>query len=880
MTDSNMPKSSELTVQLLKEVNLSVKELVNFYLKSGDLSRENSYYGERVTSRQTRALQGIEIHKKIQAKRPASYEREVTVRGEFLLAGIKFVISGRIDGVICPLTVKEESVSLDDEYDSVPPSFEIEEIKSIQGRIKNCEEIEEARRLLDWGQAKVYAYLYAHKLIKEKNISNLNCIVVSVIYCEVKSLTEHKESKFFKYTELEKEFVNYLTFFADRIKLLSSLKEKRDQSLKLLKFPYLNFRTDQRKMAIVVYKTIAEQKVSFIEAPTGIGKTIGHIFPALKAMGEGKVERIFYLTAKSSGKEIAERTLIDLYAKGASLLAVTITAKSKICFSPLKECDSETCEYAKGYFDRLQTALSEILSTPQLFSREKIENFGKKYKLCPFELSLDISSYSDLIIGDYNYIFDPQVKLARHLESSDPRALLIDEAHNLVERVREMYSISINSETLLKVRRKLRFKSPILYKALGRITSALGVIDKEILNEKQEVVLDKLEQLPEKFILAVLTLGFDLEAGMEELKAEVVKEGKETGGEELEGKETEIKIVGAEDIKHNESKQLSKTIINEFMEQYLEIHRLVTILEYFDQHFKIIIRRKAGKDMSLKIYCLDPAHLVEESLSNMSATIFFSATLTPLHYFKNGLIPSHLDPYILKLSSPFPVKNCKPLVAAHIDTRYEKREDAYSRVTDIMHSFFSSRPGKYLIFFPAYKFLEKVYQLYTEKFGDKYIIKHLTSLSEEEQKNFIDTFHIESENEIIPQKVLGLTVIGGHFAESVDLKGESLIGVMIIGVGLPAISTERELIREHFDEKWKMGFEYAYKFPGVNRVLQAAGRLIRSEDDKGIIVFCDQRYTQHFYLQYLREKWSCSFVNNNKQADGVLKNLWSDILGI
>ncbi|WP_160722858.1 ATP-dependent DNA helicase [Bacillus sp. USDA818B3_A] len=750
------------------EVRISVRTLVEYVFSSGSIDA-------RFRS-QTALTDGTRIHQKIQKSYKEGDQKEVYVSTEIPYDGLIYIIDGRCDGLL-----------FDDD------SVIIDEIKSFS---QPSGQWDTEGYPVHWAQAKMYAYIIA----KDRELEEMD---VQLTYVHV----ETEEKKIFKQRfstkGLEAFAADVIKSYAPYARLMHDHRTKRNESCRELAFPFKSYRNGQRKLAGAVYKTIVDQKSLFAKAPTGIGKTISTLFPAMKAMGEGQLNRVFYLTAKTITRTTAEEAIARMASCGLCMKAVTLTAKDKICFQEETNCQKETCEFANGYYDRINGAVLDILTNENSMNREVIERYARKHKVCPFEYSLDLAYSADAIICDYNYIFEPRVSLKRLLEEQKKStALLVDEAHNLVDRGREMFSAAINKEPFLQLKKESKGVHPAVYESAKKINSRFIQL-KKINDDEKEFVIDLLE---EDFI-----------------------------------KELSEFILAAEQVLPFQPSSL-------ILDTYFSVNQFLKITELLDEHYVIYVS-KDRKDIRIKLFCVNPSQFLGQMGKGFRAKIFFSATLSPMPYYQDILGGVEGD-YQIRIPSPFKAEQVDVFIKP-LSTRYRDRERTKGEIIKVIHSLVTRRPGNYLVFFPSYQYLTSVYQLFKEKNEDIPTIVQETGMSELEREAFLAAFKPNQTGTLV-----GFAVLGGIFSEGVDLIGDRLNGVAVIGVGLPQLCLERNLIKDHFSAQGKNGYEYAYVFPGVNKVLQAGGRLIRSEHDHGTIVLIDDRFLQVQYQQLLPSEWS------------------------
>jgi DNA excision repair protein ERCC-2 len=776
---------------LKKTLKIAVRELVAYGLRSGDLNFE--------FSSSTRPLEAIHIHQNIQRSRPPNYQPEVAVSHQIDTELLTLIIGGRIDGI----------------YPDASPVL-IEEIKSTSLSLDNFEHNENANH---WGQVKCYAYMYAES-------HGLDEIDTQLTYYQVDTAEIRKFSRHHNIHDLGLFFQNLISKYLGWAEIIVNWESQRDVSIHRLKFPYTSYRQGQREMAVSVYRTIKDGRQLLIQAATGIGKTMAAVFPAIKAIAEGISSKIFYLTARTTGRITAEKALDHLRQEKLRLKSLTITAKDKICFNVDAACSPEECEYARGHFDRVNDAIQDIF-TKDAFTRPVIEQIAKTYRICPFEFSLELSLSADCIICDYNYAFDPRVFLRRFfLEEGGAYTFLIDEAHNLVDRSREMFSAEIFKQPLLDVRRAIRGELPRIHKSLGKINAWMV----EARRKCEEFGPAYHEKAPPHDLFPLLR--------------------------------------GCLLVTQSWLTRNIKTVYREeLLDLYFQISGFLRVAEQFDESYVTCIE-KINKDLKLKLFCIDPSIQLKRALKRCKAAIFFSATMTPMAYFQQ-ILGCAADAAHLMLPSPFPVENLRLLISDNISTLYRQREHTKNRITRTIRTLVEQKKGNYLVYFPSYEYLQMVYDIYTTDEAEIDHIRQTPSMSETDRIAFLQLFKQDN-----PRSLVGFAVMGGVFGEGIDLVGERLSGAIIVGVGLPGISLERELIREYFSESINAGFEFAYQYPGINRVLQAAGRVIRSEEDRGVVLLVDQRYSTSRYRSLLLRQWPTIQVRHERKLAEALRIFW------
>lgn len=773
-------------------LNVAVRELVEYTLRSGDLIVQ--FTGAN------RSIDAIFAHQKVQNSRGDNYSPEVYVSRDFEKEGMVLHVSGRIDGVF-----------------QYPDRIVIEEIKST---VRDIEQVAEGHNPLHWGQLQCYAYLYAVE-------HNLHHIETCLTYVQLDSGETKEIPGTHSFNELELFFQGLLDRYARWARTILDWSGIRNESITALDFPYDTYRPGQRDMAISVYRTIRDQEKLFVQAATGIGKTIAAVFPAVKALGEGLLKKVFYLTARTTARTVAESAVEDLRKSGVRLKTLTLTAKDKICFCAEAACTAEECEFAKGHFDRINQAVAAGFSQDCL-TRSTVETVARAHRVCPFELSLELSLWSDLIICDYNYAFDPRVYLRRFFqEDNGDYVFLIDEAHNLVDRSREMFSAEIWKQPFLDVRRSLKEDLPGLFTIMGRINRWMVRQRKRCETAGGEYT--------------------DSE-GPEKLYPELIR----------------FHQSAARWLMQNRQAPYREDLLN----LYFSVSAFLRIAEHYDAAYATCYQKK-GNDLRVKLFCMDPSGQMEAALKRARSSVFFSATLSPLYYFRE-IFGCPDSTRAMAMPSPFPEDNLRVMAMTNISTLYRDRSQTADQVCRTLQVMAGRHKGNYLFFFPSYEYMALVHERFEIDASGMDIVLQAPSMPEDERESFLERFSLES-----PRTLVGFVVMGGIFGEGIDLIGDRLSGAAIIGVGLPGIDPERDLIREHFNDSNGKGFEFAYQYPGINRVCQAGGRVIRSENDRGVILLIDRRFSLYRYASLLPEGWRMNTVRNTAALEKSLKSFWN-----
>jgi DNA excision repair protein ERCC-2 len=806
-----------MTLSASKPVHtISVRGLVEFVLRQGDLGGERGFVGS------DRGLAGIRGHQKIQRSRPSGYLTELPVEYKVETDEFTLQIRGRIDGLL--VTAKEVL---------------LEEIKTIQGTWNH-----EADPL-HWAQAKFYGFIHA----QEQALPEL---IIQLVYLELAGGKVIEFRQTFSFAELSDFFATTTAIYVDWLRERHHWCLACDASTDALAFPFANYRPGQRELVVSAYGVIANGGRLFLAAPTGIGKTISVLFPAVKALGEGKLERIFYLTASTVGRAIAEKALVDLRQAGLKLRAVTLTAKEKVCVRGGKPCDPLTCPLALGYYDRVKSAIREALEREEI-TRSVLEVVGQKHQVCPFELSLDVSLWADAIISDYNYVFDPQVYLRRHFaEGGGAYGFLVDEAHNLVDRAREMFSADLDCREILDVKRAVKQAAPRCSKALTQLHTAMWKLGNA--TKPHEDSFEASDPASE------LNL-FPARTALNRSEENGVSTSPEFPDTLIEPLETALDAAESWLVK-NQPAEFREALLR----LYFRLHSFRRAAQLYDERFVTII--ESCPAIKVRLFCLDPSLLLRKALSRGNAAIFFSATLTPMDYYRTLLGGAPEDP-VLQLSSPFPSQNLAVLIQDRIQTHFKGRAESLGDVVEAIGTLVQGRCGNYLVYFPSYQYLNDALQEFQIRFPSVPVLVQRAGMTEPERDAFLAAFSVEH-----GKMLVGFAVLGGIFGEGIDLVGERLIGAVIVGVGLPQLCVERNLIRDYFRQQKAAGFDYAYTFPGMNRVLQAVGRVIRSETDHGVVLLIDARFDELRYRRLFPAWWKFVKVRNSDTLQEKVAGFW------
>lgn len=774
-------------------IRISVRSLVEFILREGDIDNRVSGSMEKDAM-----LLGGKIHRKIQSRMGTNYTAEVPLKIQMPCDGFVLQIEGRADGVL-----KDDGKVLIDE---------------IKGILRSLEHLE-APVPVHLAQAKCYAYIYAVQ-------NSLKCIDVQMTYCQMETEEIRRFCQEFEFQELQTWFQDLVTQYEKWAKFEIEWRNVRNDSIRQIEFPF-PYREGQRDLVASVYRTILRKKKLFIQAPTGVGKTMATVFPAVRAVGEGLGEKIFYLTAKTIMRTVAEQAFSLLKEKGLLYKTITLTAKEKICFCEEAECNPDACPYAKGHFDRVNDAVFDLITHSGDWSREVLEEQAKKHMVCPFEMSLDVSDWADAVICDYNYAFDPQAHLKRFFSESGKGEylFLIDEAHNLVERGREMYSASLYKEDLLEVRKMVKAEDPKLAKGLSEC-------NQQFLELKRECEHYQILKSVSHIALKLMNVLSKLEDYLEECK----------------------------------DAERKKRVLD----FYFAVRSFLNIHDIMDENYVIFSEMMEDGRFQIKLFCVNPAVNLQNYLEQGNSTIFFSATLLPVHYYKK-LLSVEKDDYAVYAHSSFPQENKFLFIGTDVSTRYTRRgESTYQRFARYIAVMAEQKKGNYMAFFPSYRFLEEVHTCFLECVDHEVdSICQVSYMDEEQREEFLEEFEQEREKSLV-----AFCVMGGIFSEGIDLTDDKLIGAVIAGTGLPQVCTEREILKQYFNAADMDGFDYAYLYPGMNKVLQSAGRVIRTESDRGVILLLDDRFRAMRYREVFPREWQQYQLGSVKNLEQEIRTFW------
>ena len=807
----------------MQELHISVRNLVEFIFRAGDIDNRAG----KLASAEA-MMEGSRIHRKIQKSMDTSYQAEVPLKIEWKANDYVLVVEGRADGIAYgkfqpDLPAATESV-LQPEKEfaaEIPPEEEISFIDEIKGVYRNVAAMEQPV-YVHKAQAMCYAYIYAKQ-------NRLERIGVQMTYCNLDTEEIRYFREIYTFETLTVWFGHLIEDYRKWADWQIAWKKQRQESIHTLEFPF-PYRQGQKKLVADVYRTILRGKNLFIEAPTGVGKTISTIFPAVKAVGEGLADRIFYLTAKTITATVAKETFALLEEQGYRAKVIQITAKEKLCLCEEMDCNPVNCPYAKGHFDRVNDAVFDLLQKSNLFTREEVLAQAKEYQVCPFEMSLDVATWADNIVCDYNYVFDPNVYLKRFFQEGikGDYLFLVDEAHNLVDRSREMYSADLYKEDVLAVKQIMKAHSRTICRILDKCNKAMLEMKREC---EHYQILDSVGTLT----FHLMRLASQMDEFLEKPREFPEK----------------------------------KTVLD----FYFALRNFLNIYDLVDDHYVIYSQMTEEGQFRIRLFCVDPSVNLQKCIDKSNSTIFFSATLLPIGYYKR-LLSTDEDNYAIYAQSTFAQTQRLLAFGRDVSTKYTRRNrKEYEKIADYIGAVTEAQQGNYMVFFPSYRLMQDVYEVFAGKAADSCeILMQHNNMKEHEREAFLEEFEKERQGTLV-----AFCVMGGIFGEGIDLKNDRLIGAIIVGTGLPQVSDEREILKNYYDERGLSGFDYAFRYPGMNKVLQAAGRVIRTSEDRGVILLLDERFLQREYGALFPREWEKRSVCGLPQLREEVSRFWSDV---
>ncbi len=795
-------------------VELSVEELCMSALLGGSIDSRGAHrlFYERARDH-TRASEKLHLSFGMR------YYDRVELSNTARLDEVYFTVSGYADGVLC----SDEGYTLDEVR-----------VGSLDKFFSGAEE--------SYHDLRAICYSYFLASLKGVDAVTTRQVFFDTERGEIDTL--EVESNI---AELRESYRRMLEKLLWRAKVMRERARERLPRAASAPFPYKTLRESQGEMIKECYRDIKHGNRLFCQAPTGIGKTVSTLYPSTKCLGEGVADKIFYLTSKQSIRREALAAMEKMKSAGVCLRTCVISSRESMCKNAAarlrggrlsSSCTPELCPYAKSYYDRSSSAIRELISSGDSYDSKKISEVAQKYRVCPYELSLDLSELCDVIICDYNYVFSPTVYLKRYFdgERAEKYIFLVDEAHNIPDRAREMFSSRLRRGEFEQLISMLDEKDALAGAAVSVVScfDSLGRLcddDTHYSDGGERVGYNVSRQLPEK-----LSESLDIFSKKNDNW-----------------------------LKHNPD---HKAFL--YCEELgFKIYEYKKIAERFDKGYLTFITKEGG-DISLLLYCLDPSGELERALDRAVASVLFSATLTPTEYFAD-ILGGGKRTVSVSFKSPFPSENLCVAIADKISTRYEDREGSYKKISSCIAATVSARVGNYMVFFPSYSYMSEVKKIFEAKYPRVTVIGQKKNMSIAEKEEFIASFKDDGRTRV------AFCVLGGSFSEGIDLPGERLIGVICVGVGLPSLSNENNIIRDYYEEKSGSGFDYAYTYPGMNSILQAVGRVIRTESDRGIAVLIDDRYAEPKYRMLFPEEWrGAKYAGNAQSLAEIARIFWKN----
>ena len=798
-------------------ITLSVRELCAYAVCPPDLDL-------RIGGRQSlvTAAKGREAHKLLQKRAEHGYEAEVAFTNTTLHGGICYEVSGRADGVLRgdPTVVEEIKTVSGSAFDREPTAFH------------------EA-------QGMCYAYFLCRR-------DALAEVEVRLTLCRVEDYKTRSFARRFGFEELERFYRDLLARVEYRARLTVERYTVRIPSVSSGRFPFSSVREGQDIMIRESYRDIKAGKRLFLQAPTGTGKTVSSLYPAVRALGDGYCDKIFYLTAKASTRREAYAASSRIFEAGSHLRTVVLTAREQICPNEeakndpagiSRHCNPEACPRARGFYEKCGAAMMALMRDQNGFPRASIEDVAKRFGICPYEFQLELSELCDIVICDYNYVFDPLVYLRRFFATEETEknnyVFLIDEAHNLRDRACDMYSASLSLSSAEEAYREAILCEEELAERLLPLEKLIVTMHGFKRLCEDNLFRDDGGREHGYYVSKTAMLSFD--ALVREARAAIEKLLFLRAGAPYEASLTVLASV---------------------------LRRYETVAEVYDSHFLTFVEVR-DRDITAQQICLDPSRVLDFCMNRARATVLFSATMTPLEYFAD-ILGGGKGAVRISLPSPFDPENVCLAVGTGVDVTYEGRDASVKRIASHIAAAISARAGNYIVYFPSYAYMEKVHEAFCKRYPDVPTVLQARGMSAKERDAFLDAFADDHRMRV------GFCVLGGSFSEGVDLPGGRLIGTVIVGVGLPGISNERNILKEYYDTARENGYDYAYTYPGMNRVLQAAGRVIRRESDCGVIVLLDERYAEPRYRALFPDHWqNPQYAGNASELANITAEFWN-----
>ena len=910
-------------------IRISVRSLVEFLLRSGSLDTQTGPSSEAVMQ------EGARIHRSLQKKAGEGYRAEVQLRMDVPAGGALLRLEGRADGIFFMENASGEPGCSEEGL------WTIDEIKTVLRGLGSLEGAQEVHL----AQARCYAYMYAVREGQDR-------MRIRMTYCSQAT----KEVRYFyeemSFEALEGWFAKLIRDYEPWIRMQLSFAESKDRTIRQMVFPF-PYREGQYDLAAGVYRTIVHEKKLFLQAPTGTGKTLAVLFPALKAVGAGKAERIFYLTARGVTGSVAREALSLLHRRGLSVRSLSLTSKERACVCEQVDCRPEVCPRADGHFDRVNTALRELLEGAAQgapMTAQTVAECACRHDVCPYSLSLDAAQFADVIICDYNYVFHPQARLESFFDGRNRSILLIDEAHNLLERGRDLYSAQISSRQVRQFRRSVKNVWPRLWKKMKGLVHVLRVLEQEAAPEDRKINVLRSWTMP-----AAEEAGPSSDTAADGRPADRIAESDGDSGSisvrEAIPQQRAGLYYAAEEVrnqiqwileKENRSGALYKSLqvpeqdmlfsgpalksaesasgdkdaqtkgswtesgqgsagLAELLEFYFRLSHFCEMLRELDDHY-IVYTEKGGGGFSLHLYCADPSGHLRACMEGMTAAVFFSATFLPIQYYK-GLLGGTPEDFEMYARSSFCPEKRKVVIVRDVTSRYRDRnEENFARIARSIGRVVACRSGNYMVYFPSYAFLEKVLEAFCriwqptllrdspaaagpvsdedsgkgteneDRSGSMLVLAQKREMTDQERMSFLQAFEDVHKG----CHLIGFCVLGGMFGEGIDLRSDRLIGSLIVGTGIPPVEPRRELLREYFSGQGRNGYDFAYRFPGMNKVLQAAGRVIRTAEDVGIVVLMDGRFSEGANRELFPLEWGQPESAGSEAAAETISRFWDE----
>ncbi len=795
-------------------IELSVEELCISALVGGNIDTRyaNRHFHEKAADRSR-------IYNSLHLSFGMRYYDRVELVNTCKIDGVYFSVSGYADGVLCR-----------------DGGYAIDEVRV--GAIDKLTSAEEEQ------YHRLRLYIYAYFLCSAKECPEVEArqVFFDTERGESETVTENV-----KRDELRSVFTALLSKILWRAQIMRDRYKVRIPSAQNAVFPYRSLRESQSEMIKECYRDIKHGSRLFCQAPTGIGKTVSTLYPSVKCVGEGVADKIFYLTSKQSIRREAFSAMEKMNKAGVGLRSCVISSRESMCQNAgaklrggrlSSSCNPDLCPYAKGYYDRSSYAIAEIIASGDGYDSNRIKAIAEKYRVCPYELSLDLSQLCDVIICDYNYVFSPTVYLKRYFDGDreEKYIFLVDEAHNLPDRAREMFSSRLEKKDFEQLLSRID-ENDVLATPLLSVINAFDRIgglcddDTHYSGDGEKVGYSVSRQLPESI-----------------------------------GETLELLARKCDNWMKNNYEHQAYMCAEELSYKIYEYRKIAE--RYGKGYITFITKDK--ENVSLLLYCLDPADELSSALDRAEASVLFSATLTPTDYFAD-ILGGGKRTVSVSFRSPFPEENLCVAVVDKISTRYEDREGSYKKISGCIAGTVSARAGNYMVFFPSYSYMSEIKKLFCAKYPRVKVIEQTKNMTPREKEEFISSFKDDGKTRI------AFCVLGGSFSEGIDLPGDRLIGVICVGVGLPALSNENNIIRDYYEEKSGCGYDYAYTYPGMNSILQAVGRVIRTEADRGIAVLIDDRYAEPKYKAMFPKEWkTAKFAGNAQSLAEIARIFWKN----